>query len=314
MAFETILLTGGSGQVGSALLPLLRQRNQGVLAPTREELDLADSEAVDRYLGVHRPSMVINPAAYTQVDAAENNIKPAQRLNAELPEQLASYCKDNDAWLVHYSTDYVYPGDGDEPFTEDSPTGPLSVYGATKLKGDMAVLANCPKHLILRSSWVYSNHGHNFLNTMLRLGAERETLNVVADQIGTPTSADFLADITLQFVSRIFDGRTIDSGLYHAVPSGYISWAGFAQAIFETASRLGLDEYKVLVREISTSEYPTTARRPLNSRLNNAKLASALGCNLACLEDVLTATLQDRKDSMMPPRQRFQDETGPSVQ
>lgn len=289
-----ILLTGVTGQLGSALLPLLRQRNQRVLAPTREELDLADNKAVDRYLRLHRPSMVINPAAYTQVDAAENHIKSAQRLNAELPEQLASYCKDNDAWLVHYSTDYVYPGDGDEPFTEESPTGPLSVYGATKLEGDMAVQAICPKHLILRTSWVYSNHGHNFLNTMLRLGAERETLSVVADQIGTPTSADFLADITLQCVSRIFDGRAIVSGVYHAVPSGYISWADFAQAIFETASRLGLEEYDVSVQEISTSEYPTTARRPLNSRLNNGKLASALGCNFACLEEVLTATLRDR--------------------
>ena len=304
-----ILLAGVTGQVGSSLLPLLKQRFENVLAPNRKELDLADSKAVDRYLSVHRPSMVINPAAYTQVDAAENNIKPAQRLNAELPEQLASYCKDNNAWLVHYSTDYVYPGEGVEPHTEDSPTGPLSVYGATKLEGDMAVQAICPKHLILRTSWIYSNHGHNFLNTMLRLGAEREKLNVVADQIGTPTSADFLADISSQLISRIAEGDPVASGIYHAVPSGYTSWAGFARTIFEAASRLGLEEYKVSVQEIVTSEYPTAACRPLNSRLHNAKLARALGRDLAPWEDILNATLKERVVEAMMPRQRNRDET-----
>ena len=270
-----ILLTGVTGQVGSALLQPLQQIGQ-VIAPTRTQLDLANSGAVKRYLADHRPDLIVNPAAWTQVDQAEAEPDAAHRLNAALPEQLARYCAENDASLIHYSTDYVYSGEGTEPFTEASAPAPLSVYGKTKLAGDEAVQALCPNHLILRTSWVYSHTGHNFLKTMLRLGKERDEISVVNDQIGTPTSASFLADITMALVGRIHAHQTVPAGVYHAVPRGYTSWAGFAEAIFAAAREFGLGEYAVNVKGIPTSDYPTPAVRPLNSRLCQQKLEALL--------------------------------------
>ena len=170
----------------------------------------------------------------------------------------------------------MYSGEGTEPFTEASAPAPLSVYGKTKLAGDEAVQALCPKHLILRTSWVYSHTGHNFLKTMLRLGKERDEISVVNDQIGTPTSASFLADVTMSLIGRIRAHQAVPAGVYHAVPSGYTSWAVFAEAIFAAAREFGLGEYAVNVKGIPTSEYPTPAVRPLNSRLCQQKLGALL--------------------------------------
>ena len=270
-----ILLTGVTGQVGSALLQPLQQIGQ-VIAPTRAQLDLANSDAVKRYLADHRPDLIINPAAWTQVDQAEAEPDAAHRLNAALPEQLARYCAEQGAWLIHYSTDYVYSGEGTEPFTEASAPAPLSVYGKTKLAGDEAVQALCPNHLILRTSWVYSHTGHNFLKTMLRLGKGRDEISVVNDQIGTPTSASFLADVTVTLIGRVQAYQAVPAGVYHAVPSGYTNWAGFAEAIFAAAREFGLGEYAVNVKGIPTSEYPTPAVRPLNSRLCQQNLRALL--------------------------------------
>ena len=285
-----ILLTGVTGQVGSALLQPLQQIGQ-VIAPTRAQLDLANSGAVKRYLADHRPDLIVNPAAWTQVDQAEAEPDAAHKLNAALPEQLARYCAEQGAWLIHYSTDYVYSGEGTEPFTEASAPAPLSVYGKTKLAGDEAVQALCPNHLILRTSWVYSHTGHNFLKTMLRLGKDRDEISVVNDQIGTPTSASFLADVTMSLIGRIRAHQAVPAGVYHAVPSGYTSWAVFAEAIFAVAREFGLGEYAVNVKGIPTSEYPTPAVRPLNSRLCQQKLALLLGSPWPGWHDSLTAVL-----------------------
>ncbi len=270
-----ILLTGVTGQVGSALLRPL-QRLGRVIYPTRTQLDLSDASAVARYLERNSPDLIVNPAAWTQVDCAETDPDAAYGLNALLPEQLARYCADRDIWLIHYSTDYVYSGAGTEPFTEASVPAPLNVYGETKLAGDEAIQALCQKHLILRTSWVYSHSGHNFLKTMLRVGKERDELRVVNDQVGTPTSAEFLADVTAQMVDYMQVNQEIPAGVYHAVPSGYTTWADFAEAIFAMARESGLGEYIVTVKGIPTSEYPTPAVRPLNSRLCNDKLLNVM--------------------------------------
>ncbi|MCS2609138.1 SDR family oxidoreductase [Halomonas dongshanensis] len=191
----SILVTGGNGQVGFEL------RRQfalfgSVLAPTRQELDLADIHAVEAYLAKHKPALILNAAAYTAVDKAECEPEQAKRLNADLPAQLARYAAQNGITLVHYSSDYVYPGKGVEPWREDSPTNPLSTYGQTKLEGDEAILRSGCDHLIFRTSWVYAARGNNFMKTMLRLGREREALSIVNDQIGAPTPARLIAQIS----------------------------------------------------------------------------------------------------------------------
>jgi dTDP-4-dehydrorhamnose reductase len=274
---------------------------------------LANSDAVKRYLDDHRPDLIVNPAAWTRVDQAEAEPDAAHKLNAALPEQLARYCAQQGAWFIHYSTDYVYSGKGTEPFTETSAPAPLSVYGKTKLAGDEAVQALCPNHLILRTSWVYSHTGHNFLKTMLRLGKERDEISVVNDQIGTPTSAQFLSNITLSLIEKIRKDQLAPPGIYHAVPSGYISWFDFAEAIFEQANlvwaecqkgadlsqkwdnpngRVDKTIIKLQINGIPTSAYPTRAARPLNSRLSNQKLAQALRCELPTWDAALRDTVK----------------------
>ena len=190
-----ILITGGNGQVGFELQRQFAPFGT-ILAPTRQELDLTNADAVEAYLAKHQPGLILNAAAYTAVDKAESEPLQAKRLNAELPAQLAEYAAKQRIPLVHYSTDYVYPGNGEPPWQEDSPTGPLSVYGQTKLEGDEAVVNSGASHLVFRTSWVYAARGNNFMKTMLRLGRERESLNIVNDQIGAPTPARLIAQAT----------------------------------------------------------------------------------------------------------------------
>ena len=284
-----ILITGANGQVGFEL-----QRHfallGNVLAPDRATLDLADAQAVKRYLETHRPQLILNAAAYTAVDKAESEPVQAKRLNSELPAQLAAYAAAQGAYLVHYSTDYVYPGDGEAAWHEQSPTQPLSVYGKTKLAGDEAVMHSGCQHLIFRTSWVYAARGNNFLKTMLRLGRERDSLAVVSDQIGAPTPARLIALVTLQAWQQ-----RIEPGVYHLAPIGTISWHGFASEIFKQATEAGvtLALSPSQVRGIPTTEYPTPATRPLNSRLALNKLETALGVTLPHWQDQLALTLKE---------------------
>ena len=284
-----IFILGGTGQVGFEL-----QRSLSVLgkisAPVRNELNLGSSIAVEAYLNKFRPDLIVNAAAWTAVDAAEENQSDCRRLNAELPEQLAGYAVANNVQLIHYSSDYVYPGDGVEPWLESSITGPLSVYGQTKLAGDLAIQNSGAKYLILRTSWVYSARANNFMKTMLRLAESKTELNVVSDQFGAPTPARLIAALTTFAVYK-----NIESGIYHLCPRGETSWHGFAQAIFTVAKQTGkkLIMGAENVRAITTSDYPTPAQRPLNSRLAITKLEQALETQLPDWHSQLVVTLKE---------------------
>ncbi|XQU09929.1 dTDP-4-dehydrorhamnose reductase [Halomonas sp. LY9] len=294
----TILITGGNGQVGFELQRQFAPLGT-VLAPTRQALDLTDASAVEAYLALHRPALILNAAAYTAVDKAESELAQANCLNAELPAQLAAYAAKQGIALVHYSTDYVYPGNGETPWQEDSPTGPLNAYGQTKLKGDEAVATSGATHLIFRTSWVYAARGNNFMKTMLRLGSERESLSIVNDQIGAPTPARLIAQLTLlAFVRQGTEAAlmpSIPSGIYHLATRGETSWHGFAREIFEQAAASGhtLAISQASLGGIPSVDYPTPAIRPLNSRLQVNKLQAALGVIMPTWQSQLQLTLRE---------------------
>lgn len=301
-----IFITGGNGQVGFELQRQFAPFGT-ILAPTRQELDLTNAEAVNVYLEKQQPGLILNAAAYTAVDKAESEPEQAKRLNAKLPAQLADYAAMQGIPLVHYSTDYVYPGNGEKPWQEDSLTGPLSIYGQTKLEGDDAVVSSGAKHLIFRTSWVYAARGNNFMKTMLRLGREREALNIVSDQIGAPTPARLIAQITALACTNHHSPSTthhslftinIPQGIYHLAPRGETSWHGFASEIFKTARGLG-EELAIApegVAGISTVEYPTPAKRPLNSRMALSKLENSLGITMPTWKSQLGLTLREYLD------------------
>ncbi len=276
-----ILLFGKSGQVGWEL--------QRSLAPLGQVIAL-DYGSADGLCGdftnraglagtVRRvaPDVIVNAAAYTAVDKAETEPELARRINALAPGVLADEAQELDAWLVHYSSDYVFDGSGEKPWLETDATGPLSVYGKTKLDGELAV-ARCEKHLILRTSWVYAARGANFAKTMLRLAQERDQLKVISDQIGAPTGAELLADVTAHAV-RTLQRRPQLAGVYHLAAGGETSWHTYARFVIEHARQAGrpIRVMPEAVEAIRTSAYPTPAQRPLNSRLNTAKLQAAFG-------------------------------------
>ncbi|WP_409313965.1 dTDP-4-dehydrorhamnose reductase [Pseudomonas putida] len=276
-----VLLLGANGQVGWEL--------QRALAPlctltvcNRQDADLTNPVALESLIERILPDVIVNAGAYTAVDKAESDVANARRVNADAVATLARAASKAGAWFVHYSTDYVFDGHGTEPFVESSPTGPLGVYGQTKLEGEDAIRQSGCHHLILRTSWVYAARGHNFPKTMLRLAKEREALNVVADQLGAPTSAELIADVTALMLQRLAQDAELAStasGTYHLVASGYTSWYGFAQFIFDEAIKAGatLAATPERVTPISSAQYPTPARRPLNSRLANGKLQQTFG-------------------------------------
>ena len=276
------LLLGANGQVGQELLRALAPLGQ-VVATTRggvlpngkacEVADFNQPDSLALLLQRIRPEVVVNAAAYTAVDRAEEDQEAAWRANADSPGVLARWCAQEKVPLVHYSTDYVFDGQGQRPYREDDATAPLGVYGASKLAGEEAIRAAGGRHLILRTAWVYASHGQNFLRTMLRVGAEREELKVVADQVGTPTPAALIADVTAQAIRH----PAALSGTWHLTANGETSWHGFAEAIFAGAQARGLIACAPKVLPITTSEYPTKAKRPAYSRLDTARLQADLG-------------------------------------
>ena len=283
-----ILLTGGTGQVGWELRRTLACLGE-VVSVGSQEMDLCDADAIRRVLREVAPRVIVNPAAHTAVDKAESEADRAYAINATAPGILAEEAERLGALLVHYSTDYVFDGSGldgnSRPWREDDNTGPLNVYGASKLAGEQAIQAACRRHLIFRTSWVYGARGANFLLTMRRLmrgvATERPELKIVADQIGAPTWSRMLAEATaLILVQQFSPARGADRpepwGVYHMSNAGETSWHGFAQAIQE----LDGAEAKARLQPIPSSNYPTPAQRPLNSRLNNDKLARVFGVRL----------------------------------
>ena len=264
----TILITGATGQVGSALAHLFPE----ALTPTRFQLDLASEPSIREYLREHRPSWIINPAAYTAVDRAESEPALAHAINAEAPRILGEEAAALGATVLHFSTDYVFDGVKPTPYLESDATNPLSVYGASKLAGEQALAASGAAHIILRTSWVYAATGKNFLLTILKLAAQKPELRIVADQHGAPTWAHDLATLTAALVAH----PTPPSGLYHATAQGETTWHGFASE----ALRLHPIPNAANLIPIPTTDYPCAAQRPLNSRLNCDKLASTFNLRL----------------------------------
>ena len=272
-----ILLLGANGQVGTECRRSLAGLGE-VICATRdgclfngeacEQADFDDPESL--YALVHRigPNVVVNAAAYTAVDKAEQERDAAFLVNAKGPEAIARACAESGAYLIHYSTDYVFDGQGNRPYLPDDPTAPLGVYGESKLAGEEAIRASGCDYAILRTAWVYAAHGKNFLLTMLRLANERDELRVVGDQIGTPTPAGLIADVTAQIVAS----PNKPSGTWHLTPHGQTSWYGFAEAIIQGAHDRGLLDKRSVVTAISTAEFPTPASRPAWSVLDNRSL------------------------------------------
>lgn len=289
-----LLLLGGNGQVGRELRRSLPALGEVVVA-TRDGGDadaVADFDAPDSLAGLVAriaPDVVVNAAAYTAVDKAEAEAASAFRVNAEAPAAIARACAASGAWLVHYSTDYVFDGSATRPYREDDATAPLGVYGASKLAGEEAIRASGARHAILRTAWVYAAHGRNFLLTMLRLANERDELRVVADQFGAPTPAAWIADATASILRR----GVAESGTWHLTAGGETNWHGFASAIVDEAHAIGLLPRKPCVIAIPTSAYPTPASRPAYSVLDTTRLRRSFDITPPEWRDGLRATLRE---------------------
>ena len=276
-----ILLFGGNGQLGWELKRSLAPLGE-LIAPARSDAggDLSNLDAIAAKIRHVAPDIIVNAAAYTAVDKAETEAALAHTINALAPGVMAEEARKLGAWLVHYSTDYVFDGSGTAPWRETSPTGPLSVYGHSKLAGEKNVAA-WEKHLILRTSWVYAARGQNFARTMLRLAQERDSLKVIADQIGAPTGAELLADVSAHAL-RTLQIKPELAGIYHAAAAGETSWHGYASHVIEFARSQGV-AIKVQaadIKPIPATEYPLPAARPYNSRLDTQKFRSAFGLAL----------------------------------
>jgi dTDP-4-dehydrorhamnose reductase len=281
-----IVVTGLTGQVVSALIERA-PRDVELIALGRPRLDLSVRGAVLAALRATRCDVIINAAAYTDVDKAESEPDTAMRVNGDGAGFVAEIAAELRAPLLHLSTDYVFDGTLNRPYREDDATGPVGAYGRSKLSGEQKIAELHPNHVILRTAWVYSPFGTNFLRTMLRLGEARDEVGVVADQIGTPTSALDIADALLSIARRATDDSSpLLRGVFHMTGAGEASWADFAEAIFAEAERRG--RAHVRVKRITTADYPTPARRPANSRLDNAKLQCAYGLALPPWRESMT--------------------------
>lgn len=271
-----ILLTGKNGQVGFELNKKLGALGE-VIATDREELDLTNLNAIETFIDRLKPDIIINPAAYTAVDKAESEPEIAYQINVTAPEILAKKAAELDIPLVHFSTDYVFDGLKKEPYIETDVTNPQSVYGKTKCEGEEKIRKH-NKHVILRTSWVFGSHGHNFLKTILRLIQEKESLNIVSDQWGSPASASMLSDVTFKIVDTVLKNKNFkDFGTYHVTNEGETNWHGYATLIANEAIQLGC-KIKCMSHQIYpilTSQYPNASKRPLNSRLNTDKIKKA---------------------------------------
>ena len=285
MSDRTILVTGGAGQLASALAAA----SASVRLVGRPAFDFDAPHTIARVFHDAKPALVVNAAAYPGVDAAETDVDAAYRANRDGPAQLAALCAAAGVPLIHVSTDYVFDGTKGEPYTEADPVSPSGVYGASKLAGEQAVLASGAKAIILRTSWVHAHTGKNFVRTMLAVGKTRDRLTVVADQRGCPTSAADLADAILAIAARVMNGwEDRFGGVFHAAGTGDTTWHGLALAVFEDAAAQGLSIPRV--DPIATADWPTPARRPADSRLDCTRLAETFGVRLPHWRDGVRRT------------------------
>ena len=281
---QRLLVFGKTGQVAREL-----QRKTQVVALGREDADLANPSECAAQILINRPAAVINAAAYTAVDKAENEEDLAMLVNAQTPGAMARVCAELEIPFLHVSTDYVFSGEGTRAWTEDDTLAPINAYGRTKLAGEKAILSANGKNAIIRTSWVFSAHGNNFLKTMLRLGGARSELNVVDDQIGGPTPADKIAEALLIMAAGMRDGK--NGGIFHFAGTPCVSWVGFAKEIFAQSGNA------VSVNGIPTEDFPTPARRPLNSRLDCSKIEDEFGINAPNWKDGVARVLADIKEN-----------------
>ena len=289
-----IVLLAPNGQVGFELKRALAPLGT-VHCLSRADVDFADTQGTIDKIAALKPLVMVNAAAWTAVDKAESAVEAAYQLNAVLPAALAQLAQVSDCWLVHYSTDYVYPGDGEQPWQEASATGPLSVYGASKLAGDLAIMQHCTRYLIFRTSWVYAARGNNFMKTMLNLAQQRDSLSVVADQFGAPTPARLIANVTTLALQQALSNGDHKSGLYHLAAAGVTSWYQFAGAILALANqaKLPLQLQHNQLKPISTAEYPTPAQRPANSRLDLSKIEQVFDFTMPHWQAELEQTFEE---------------------
>lgn len=285
----SLLILGKNGQVGRALCAA----QPDAIGLSRAECDLAATDKLANTIASYAPSAIINAAAYTAVDIAESEPELAHRVNAIAPGIISDYCAQSGIPLIHYSTDYVFDGSGGTARRESDPTGPLNVYGESKLAGEAAITASGADAIILRTSWVYDAVGKNFYTTMRRLMQERESLNIVADQIGAPSYAGHLADYTVQLLSKARQMQDFPSGIYHFCNGGEASWYGFAEAVHQQLQQRDLQLATQSLVPIPSNAYPTPAKRPLNSRLSMAKLQDVFGITMPDWQAGLQDCLQE---------------------
>ncbi|MEZ9652834.1 dTDP-4-dehydrorhamnose reductase [Vibrio lentus] len=269
-----VLITGCYGQVGSCLTQQLANNvNITVCALDREHLDITNQDAVDAAVAEFEPSIIINAAAHTAVDKAEEEVDLSYAINRDGPKYLAQAAQSVGAAILHISTDYVFEGNKAGEYIETDTTNPQGVYGESKLAGEIAVVESCEKHIILRTAWVFGENGNNFVKTMLRLGESRDALSIVGDQFGGPTYAGDIASVLIKIAKRIAQGDVVEYGVYHYSGLPHVSWFDFADAIFDIAVEQGVLEKKPSLTSITTDQYPTPAKRPSNSRLSTEKIS-----------------------------------------
>ncbi|MDE1347472.1 dTDP-4-dehydrorhamnose reductase [Vibrio aestuarianus] len=271
-----VLITGSHGQVGYCLTQqLAKLENTEVLALDKEHLDITNQDAVNTTVKEFQPTIIINAAAHTAVDKAEEQVELSYAINRDGPKFLAQAAQEIGAVILHISTDYVFEGNKQGEYEETDHTNPQGVYGKSKLAGELAVAKACEKHIILRTAWVFGENGNNFVKTMLRLGATRDALSIVGDQFGGPTYAGDIADALIHIAKCITKGDEVEYGIYHYSGLPHVSWYEFAEAIFTEAHEQGITTKKTSLTSISTAQYPTPAKRPSNSRLSTKKIKHA---------------------------------------
>ncbi len=287
-----IVILGANGQLGIELAEIL-QNKVNLKSYKKKDLDITDFIAVEKMIKYEKPEILINAAAYTSVDNAENNINYAYKVNSEAPQKIAEILETYKGYLIHYSTDYVYDGQKEIPYKEIDETNPLNIYGKSKLEGDKKIERSMTNFLIIRTSWVVSRYGNNFIKTILKLIKDNETLNIVKDQFGAPTSTNLIGKITHEIIKNIKSSKKLDSGVYNLTPKGRTNWYQMANKIVERANYKDFlsESKKVKILPVETVNYPTKAKRPKNSLLDTNKIEKALNIELPYWESEFNETI-----------------------